>query len=154
MIYNRYKGSLTLNESFDGAHDIVVSLRDVYNKMDTSSTVMPVFLLEMLHMMFPQFSEKTENGQFAQQDANECWSELIKVLQQKLKIETIDGTTNPKNFITQYFGGTLQSTMKCIEDESEEPAISNENFLQLSCFISQGRILFEFLIFSVISNFI
>nr|XP_027205275.1 ubiquitin carboxyl-terminal hydrolase 14-like [Dermatophagoides pteronyssinus] len=133
----KYKGSLTLNESFDGAHDIVVSLRDVYNKMDTSSTVMPVLLLEMLHMMFPQFSEKTENGQFAQQDANECWSELIKVLQQKLKIETIEGTTNSKNFITQYFGGTLQSTMKCIEDESEEPAISNENFLQLSCFISQ-----------------
>lgn len=135
---NRYKGSLTLNESFDGAHDIVVSLRDVYNKMETSATVMPVLLLEMLHIMFPQFAEKAENGQFAQQDANECWSELIKVLQQKLKIEP--NVTDSRNFITQYFGGTLQSTMKCIEDESEEPAVSKENFLQLSCFISQGNI--------------
>lgn len=132
-----------MNESFDGAHDIVVSLRDVYNKMETSSTVMPVLLLEMLHIMFPQFSEKTENGQLAQQDANECWSELIKVLQQKLKIEPIggDAATNSRNFITQYFGGTLQATMKCIEDESEEPTVSNENFLQLSCFISQGDVL-------------
>ncbi|OTF83822.1 ubiquitin carboxyl-terminal hydrolase 14-like protein, partial [Euroglyphus maynei] len=134
----KYKGSLTLNESFDGAHDIVVSLRDVYNKMETSATVMPVLLLEMLHIMFPQFAEKAENGQFAQQDANECWSELIKVLQQKLKIEP--NVTDSRNFITQYFGGTLQSTMKCIEDESEEPAVSKENFLQLSCFISQGNI--------------
>lgn len=103
--------------------------------MDQSASVMPILLLEMLHIMFPQFAEKGENGLYAQQDANECWTELVKVLQQKLKIKYNDSAVD---FITNYFGGKFVSTMTCKENEHEEASTSSENFLQLSCFISQG----------------
>lgn len=135
MLFNSHSGQVTLNDSFDGAHDIVVALRDVNDKMDTSPAVMPIILLEMLHIMFPQFAEKGENGLFAQQDANECWSELVKVLQQKLKIKSGDSTVD---FISKYFGGQFVSKLTCKDNDQEEATTSTESFLQLSCFISQG----------------
>lgn len=113
----------------------MVALRDVTDKMDQSSAVMPIVLLEMLHLMFPQFSEKAENGLFAQQDANECWSELVKVLQQKLKIKSGDSSID---LISKYFGGQFASKLTCKDNDQEETTTSSESFLQLSCFISQG----------------
>lgn len=41
------------------------------------------------------------------------------------------------SFIEQYFGGSFDVEMKCAEAEDEAPKKSQENFLQLSCFISQ-----------------
>ena len=103
--------------------------------MGNTAAVMPIILLEMLHIMFPQFAEKGENGLFAQQDANECWSELVKVLQQKLKIKAGDSAAD---FIGKYFGGQFVSKMTCKDNDQEEATTSTESFLQLSCFISQG----------------
>jgi len=39
--------------------------------------------------------------------------------------------------VDQYFGGTFDCELKCTEAEDEPPSFSKENFLQLSCFISQ-----------------
>jgi hypothetical protein len=39
--------------------------------------------------------------------------------------------------VDQYFGGTFDCELKCVEAEDEPPSFSKENFLQLSCFISQ-----------------
>ena len=97
---------------------------------------MPIVLLEMLHMLFPQFAEKAENGSFAQQDANECWSEMIKVLQQKLSNAKLGDKT--VDFITKFFGGQFVSTLTCKDNDKEDVSSSTESFLQLSCFISQG----------------
>lgn len=41
------------------------------------------------------------------------------------------------SLIDQYFGGSFQVEMKCTESEDEIATSSKENFLQLSCFISQ-----------------
>lgn len=41
------------------------------------------------------------------------------------------------SFIEQYFGGAFDVEMKCAEAVDEVPKKSQENFLQLSCFISQ-----------------
>lgn len=46
----------------------------------------------------------------------------------------------PLNFsslIDQFFGGTFDIEMKCTESEDEQPTFTQDNFLQLSCFISQ-----------------
>lgn len=128
----KVSGSLDLNESFDASHNMLIAIRDLYDKMDKDSALMPVLVLEMLHLMFPRFSEKNEQGHFIQQDANECWSEILKVMQQKLTITT-NGTS--KNFINKFFGGNFISTMKLAE--TGESSTSTEDFLQLSCFISQ-----------------
>ncbi|CAG2063203.1 unnamed protein product, partial [Timema podura] len=42
-----------------------------------------------------------------------------------------------RSLIEQYFGGTFDVELKCTEAEEELPTHSKENFLQLSCFISQ-----------------
>ena len=42
-----------------------------------------------------------------------------------------------RSLVDQYFGGTFECELKCTEAEDEPPSLSKENFLQLSCFISQ-----------------
>lgn len=39
--------------------------------------------------------------------------------------------------IDQFFGGTFDVELKCTEADDEPVTKSNEQFLQLSCFISQ-----------------
>ena len=96
-----------------------------------------------------------EGGVPMQQDANECLTELLRVLQQKLKIfiatvqpaapaaslmATPTSTTSQQrsvSLVEQYFNSEFVSQMKC-EESPDEPAVtSRESFLQLSCFISQ-----------------
>lgn len=44
------------------------ALRDLYETMDkTSSSLPPIILLQFLHMAFPQFAEKGDQGQYLQQ---------------------------------------------------------------------------------------
>lgn len=66
------------------AQAITAAIRFEFEQMEKGNTVTPWLLLQTLHMAFPQFAQTGENGSFRQQDANECWSELLKMLQQKL----------------------------------------------------------------------
>lgn len=68
-------------------------MRSVFSQMESGTTVTPILMLQALHMAFPQFSQKGENGTYRQQDANECWSELLKMLQQKLPVKEGSGST-------------------------------------------------------------
>uniref|UniRef100_A0A6Q2XLK9 Ubiquitin carboxyl-terminal hydrolase n=1 Tax=Esox lucius TaxID=8010 RepID=A0A6Q2XLK9_ESOLU len=146
----RYTGALRSSGANAPSQYITAALRDLYETMDkTSSSIPPIILLQFLHMAFPQFAEKGDQGQYLQQDANECWLQMMRVLQQKLEPEepetpmetdTESGAavaTVKKNFIDQYFGVEYETTMKCTESEDEEPAKGKESQLQLSCFINQ-----------------
>uniref|UniRef100_A0A674EUQ2 Ubiquitin carboxyl-terminal hydrolase n=1 Tax=Salmo trutta TaxID=8032 RepID=A0A674EUQ2_SALTR len=140
----RYTGALRSSGASAPSQYITAALRDLYKTMDkTSSSIPPIILLQFLHMAFPQFAEKGDQGQYLQQDANECWLQMMRVLQQKLEpqdtdspMETESGAAK-KNFIDQYFGVEYETTMKCTESEDEEPAKGKESQLQLSCFINQ-----------------
>jgi ubiquitin carboxyl-terminal hydrolase 14 len=55
--------------------------------MDKGQNIPPLVLLQVLHMAFPRFAEKSDHGGFQQQDANECWVELLGMMKQKLKSE-------------------------------------------------------------------
>lgn len=152
----RYSGALRASGELASAQYITAALRDLFDSMDkTSTSIPPIILLQFLHMAFPQFAEKGEQGQYLQQDANECWVQMMRVLQQKL--ESIEGDTEmetdtdsavppgsqgaaaskKKSFIDQFFSVEFETTMKCTEAEEEEPAKGTENQLQLSCFINQ-----------------
>lgn len=158
-----YKEDFSIS-TLASAQSITAAMRSVFDQMDSGNTVTPVLLLQTLHMAFPQFAQAGENGSYRQQDANECWSELLKMLQQKLKpikkgelapsykwvfaihhvnwkeIEKLSWKCEKNGFsslIDQFFGGTFDIEMKCTESEDEKPTSSKENFLQLSCFISQ-----------------
>lgn len=137
----KYPGHLFLSRE-EGPHDHCVVIRDVFDTMDNQAVMTPVMLIQVLHINFPRFAEKLESGNgFVQQDANECWVEILRMLQQKLKpITSSEGNNSASymSFIDQFFGGTFKVTMKNVEAEDEPESHTTEDFLQLSCFISQG----------------
>lgn len=123
---------------FAAPQSITIAMKGVFEQMERSATVTPIMLLQTLHAVFPQFAQTGEKGTYRQQDANECWVELLKMLQQKLPTRTGEtNTASYPSFIEQFFGGTFECSMKCTESEDEEASKSKENFLQLSCFINQ-----------------
>lgn len=135
---HQFKGGLGISGGIISAHTVTAALRDLFELMDKGLSVPPIMLLQVLQMVFPRFAEKNENGTFVQQDANECWTEIIRMLQQKLDAINIDGVSSKfKYFIDQFFGGTFQVELKCDESEEEPVSKFEESFLQLSCFISQ-----------------
>lgn len=125
--------------TFEAPQSMTYAMKGVFDQMERSATVTPVLLLQTLHTVFPQFAQTGDKGTYRQQDANECWVELLKMLQQKLQPirKGLEGEKSYSNFIEQFFGGTFDCQMKCTEAEDEEPSKSKENFLQLSCFINQ-----------------
>ncbi|XP_047031067.1 ubiquitin carboxyl-terminal hydrolase 14 [Helicoverpa zea] len=92
-------------------------------------------LLRALHATAPRFAERGPAGGLAQQDASECWAEIIRALQARLPAAP-NQPSNRSTVIEQYFGGTLDVELVCAEAE-EAPSRTTETFLQLSCFISQ-----------------
>ncbi|XP_055858848.1 ubiquitin carboxyl-terminal hydrolase 14 [Episyrphus balteatus] len=113
---------------------ITTAIKSVVTQLDKGCTVTPILLLQTLHTAFPQFSQSEGNGTYRQQDANECWSEILKMLQDKLPAKVSEKKYN--SFIEQYFGGCFDVEMKCSEYPEEPASQIKENFLQLSCFIS------------------
>ncbi|XP_030616544.1 ubiquitin carboxyl-terminal hydrolase 14 [Delphinapterus leucas] len=64
----RYAGALRASGEMASAQYITAALRDLFDSMDkTSSSIPPIILLQFLHMAFPQFAEKGEQGQYLQQ---------------------------------------------------------------------------------------
>jgi ubiquitin carboxyl-terminal hydrolase 14 len=119
---------------------ITIALRDMYKTLDKASDegFPPFMFLQVLHSVFPQFAEKGEGGVFQQQDANECWTQIVRLLQQQLPGapgKSYAGETT--SFIDQYFGIQQKSTLKCVESEDEVETSSTERLFQISCFISQ-----------------
>eukprot|EP00096_Caligus_rogercresseyi_P000812 TRINITY_DN1133_c0_g1_i3.p1 TRINITY_DN1133_c0_g1~~TRINITY_DN1133_c0_g1_i3.p1 ORF type:complete len:385 (+),score=150.90 TRINITY_DN1133_c0_g1_i3:321-1475(+) len=132
-----YEGSLLMGPGKEEAQSITAALRDLYQDMDSGRTaaVTPAILLQVVHAAFPRFAEQTSRaGVFQQQDANECWVELLKMLQQKLPSKDNDKATS---IIDQYLGGQFETEIKCAENEEETPTKSKETFLQYSCYIDK-----------------
>lgn len=90
-----YKEEFSINP-LASAQSITAAMRSVFEQMSGNNTVTPILLLQCLHTAFPQFAQTGENGSYRQQDANECWSELLKMLQQKLPANKIEGARSYK----------------------------------------------------------
>lgn len=134
---DKFSGALTLSE-LEGPQNLTVAMKDVMRMMDKEAVVTPIILVQVLHMIFPRFAEKSEQGGFVQQDANECWVELLRVLQQKLP--PLPGSkASAVSVVDQFLGGRFQVVMQNTECADEPVSYSTEDFLQLSCFISQGE---------------
>lgn len=131
---------------------VTAAMKDLFISMErTSGTVPPIIFLQVLHQAFPRFSEKNDKGVYMQQDANECWTELVRCLQQqKLSIPLEENDKNvedasdeakaiamSKGLVDSFFGGLFETKLKNIESEEEAATDGNEEFLQLSCYISQ-----------------
>ena len=143
-----------LPNSMAGSVDITSSLRDLYKQMsETQEGFPPLMFLNALQTTFPQFAEKAKTGHgYAQQDAEEAWTQIISQLRQKLKIKDNPATSTSAasestatsaevSFIDKYLAGHFSSTLTCDESEAreagEEPVESSDVFLKLDCHIEK-----------------
>ncbi|CAG8727845.1 13784_t:CDS:2, partial [Rhizophagus irregularis] len=107
------------------ADKLTISLRDLYNNLNQATeSVVP------LH--------------FLQQDAEECWTQIISILKQaNIPIpsqHSSDGekvsSSTEESFIDHYMTGEFTSTLKCLEAPEEGEIVIKENFTKLNCHIS------------------
>ncbi|CDK26671.1 unnamed protein product [Kuraishia capsulata CBS 1993] len=104
--------------------NFILFLKQLFEKLSAKEDkVVPLNFLTSLRLQFPQFSERSEHGQYKQQDAEEAFSLILNdVLRQFGSLE---------NFLKI---GLAVST-KCLETE-EEPVTSFEESLKLDCHIN------------------
>ena len=141
-----------------GSVDLTSSLRDLYKQMsETQEGFPPLIFLNALRTAFPQFAERSRTGHgYAQQDAEEAWTQILSQLRQHLKIKVsstpatstsilISSAEETKNaqeisFIDKYLAGRFASSLTCAEpaaiEAGEESIRSEDTFLKLDCHIS------------------
>merc|ERR1712141_991872 len=120
----------------DAATQITEAMRDLYKAMERGQNFPPLVLLQVLHNAFPRFAERGEQGGYQQQDANECWVELLGMIKQKLMSKPSEGQA-AASIVDQYFGLDFETETKCVESEEEPVVKSTEKFLQYSCYIDK-----------------
>jgi ubiquitin carboxyl-terminal hydrolase 14 len=107
--------------------------------MDTTTkTVTPGAFTQALRTIYPQFDETNpENGRHMQQDADECMSQILTTLGNKLTNLPKSGPGDPKatNLIDYLFGGEMIETMTCPEAKDEPALVQKERFRKLRCHI-------------------
>lgn len=54
---------------------------------DSYSSIDPISFLVTLRRKFPQFAER-DRSFFKQQDAEECWTQLVQTLKTTIKVNT------------------------------------------------------------------
>ncbi|GAO17603.1 hypothetical protein UVI_02050860 [Ustilaginoidea virens] len=120
--------------------DLVGQLAALYKQMaGTQGAFPPGLFLDALRHVFPQFAEKAKsNNGYAQQDAEEAWSQIVQQLSQKVMIKESDGA--PENsFVDKYMSGEFSSTLECDEEEArnggEQAVESKDRFYKLNCHI-------------------
>ena len=130
--------------------DLASSLRDLYKQMkETQEGFPPIMFLHALQTVYPQFAERSRTGHgYAQQDAEEAWSQIVSQIRSKLKIKaeasnssSVEGSSSEDiPFVDRYLAGRFSSTTTLTDpnapsDHSEEPKHEEDLFLKLDCFI-------------------
>ncbi|KAI9330992.1 hypothetical protein BDR26DRAFT_912549 [Obelidium mucronatum] len=123
----------------DARSNLLKSMSGLYTQLANSGdAVTPLVFLQVLRSNFQQFAEQNNHG-FMQQDAEECWGEIISALSEKAPGFDADGLVDPsKKFIDQYFTGETISTMTCPEAPSEGAKVEVGTFRQLKANIGSG----------------
>lgn len=147
----KYKATPSENPLLGRRVDITGPLKDLYSQMaDTQEGFPPFAFLHALRTAFPQFAQRSKSGQgYAQQDAEEAWTQIMSQLRLKLKIKNstpiVAANSNRSDseisFIDRYFSGRFESVMECDESGAEaageKPILGNDFFLKLDCHINK-----------------
>eukprot|EP00199_Chlamydomonas_sp_CCMP681_P000977 CAMPEP_0119108676 /NCGR_PEP_ID=MMETSP1180-20130426/15598_1 /TAXON_ID=3052 ORGANISM="Chlamydomonas cf sp, Strain CCMP681" /NCGR_SAMPLE_ID=MMETSP1180 /ASSEMBLY_ACC=CAM_ASM_000741 /LENGTH=509 /DNA_ID=CAMNT_0007094321 /DNA_START=16 /DNA_END=1548 /DNA_ORIENTATION=- len=99
----------------DPASKLVVAAKELMQDMSSGGEPFAPFLfLQQLRAQFPQFAQQGQGGAFSQQDAEECWTNLMYALREKVKVE---GAAQP--VVEQLFGIKTLLQLKCEQSEEE-----------------------------------
>ncbi|ETS84895.1 hypothetical protein PFICI_02920 [Pestalotiopsis fici W106-1] len=122
--------------------DLTRQLRDLWKYMnETQEAVVPHAFLSALRTAYPQFAERSRTGAgFAQQDAEEAWTQIISSARSKLKLS--EPSASEASFIDRYMSGQFSSKLECddpaAKEAGEEPVRTKDSFLKLNCHIDSN----------------
>ncbi|KAK7073067.1 Ubiquitin carboxyl-terminal hydrolase 14 [Halocaridina rubra] len=133
------ESSSLLTLAVDSASLLTLAVQECYKTMDDGKTAVPLVLVNLFRTTFPRFAEQGEQGMYMQQDASECWTELVRLLMQEIPADGPEKTSKEfrSSLIDQYFTGEFSCEWKCVESEEEEVTKTTDKFQQLLCHISQ-----------------
>lgn len=127
-----------------GSNDLTGSLRDLFKQMaETQEGIPPLMFLNALRTVFPQFAQRDRNGHgYAQQDAEEAWSQIVNQLRNKLTItDGNEDSASRVSFVDRYMAGRFDSVTECddptAKEAGEEPTKSSDVFFKLDCHIGK-----------------
>ncbi|KAL4309762.1 hypothetical protein GQ457_01G019290 [Hibiscus cannabinus] len=127
-----YSHSGRNNDVDQTSHMLTVATRDLFGELDKSvKPVAPMQFWMVLRKKYPQFGQ-LHNGVFMQQDAEECWTQLLYTLSQSLRSP---GSSENIDTVKDLFGIELASRIHC--QESGEESSEAESVYSLKCHISQ-----------------
>ncbi|KAJ2467302.1 Vacuolar protein sorting-associated protein 41 [Coemansia sp. RSA 2337] len=117
----------------DPRKNLAASMRQLYDQLSASSDgVPPLVFLQFLRQVFPKFgAQDRQHGGFMQQDAEECWNELLTTLDHALKKEDT-------SVIEQYMSGTMVTTLSTEEAPEEKATVREQMFRKLDCIIDKS----------------
>ncbi|KAI3936662.1 hypothetical protein MKX01_034091 [Papaver californicum] len=119
------------NDLDQSSHLLTIATRDLFGELDRNvKPVSPMQFWMMLRKKYPQFGQ-LHNGAFMQQDAEECWTQIMYTLSQSLRAP--NGSENPEA-VKKLFGIDLVSRVHCAE--SGEESSEAESVYSLKCHIS------------------
>ncbi|XP_057522340.1 ubiquitin carboxyl-terminal hydrolase 6-like isoform X2 [Amaranthus tricolor] len=126
-----YSQSGQNNQLDQTSHLLTVATKDLFSDLDKNvKPVAPMQFWMVLRKKFPQFGQQ-HNGAFMQQDAEECWTQLLYTLSQSLRSPSTSGSLN---YVKRLFGIELASRVNC--QESGEESMEMESTFALKCHIS------------------
>lgn len=130
--------------ALDGSRDLAASLRDLFKQMsETQEGIPPLMFLNALRTAYPQFAQRDRNGHgYAQQDAEEAWSQIVNQLRAKLTISDGEGeSATGTSFVDKYLAGKFESVTECddpaAKEAGEEPNKGSDVFFKLDCHIGK-----------------
>ncbi|KAK1257288.1 Ubiquitin carboxyl-terminal hydrolase 6 [Acorus gramineus] len=127
-----YSNAGKSNEVDQSSHLLTIATRDLFSDLDRNvKPVAPMQFWMVLRKKYPQFGQQ-HNGAFMQQDAEECWTQLMYTLSQCLKSPN---SSESKEIVKSIFGIDLISRIHCAE--SSEESSETESVYSLKCHISQ-----------------
>ncbi|CAL5361256.1 unnamed protein product [Camellia sinensis] len=130
----KYPHSGRSNDLDQTSHLLTAATRELFTELDKSvKPVAPMQFWMVLRKKFPQFGQ-LHNGSFMQQDAEECWTQLLYTLSQSLRSP---GSSENMDTIKALFGVELVSrTYRVHCEESGEESSEMESVYALKCHIS------------------
>ncbi|KAI8323648.1 cysteine proteinase [Martensiomyces pterosporus] len=128
---DKYKGGMGQS---DPRGNLTAALGKLFDLLSQSGEgVAPIVFLQFLRQVFPKFADRDPQvGGYRQQDAEECWNEVLTTLDHMLK----EG--NQESAIERYLSGTMVTTLKSAEAPDEAPVVRQEMFRKLDCHIDKS----------------
>ncbi|KAF2857610.1 cysteine proteinase [Piedraia hortae CBS 480.64] len=119
--------------SFSTGADLTAALRDLFRQMgETQQGFAPIMFLTALRNRYPQFAERSKSGHgYAQQDAEEVWTQLVLTLHETIKPEDGEENGEFKSWVDKYMGGKFEVMTTC--NEAPEEDTTTETFHDLKC---------------------